>query len=103
MRLITTASSVSCGDVCYEADEAGVLDIAAEHIGLFAHQIAAGVLVVAPEETLRGSGGAEEQGSGGAEGEPDDAPSADPAAADDHTGWVATEPAARKPAKKKAK
>ena len=85
MRFTTTASSVSCGDVCYEADKSGVLDIAAEHIGLFAHQIAAGVLVVAPdviEDTTE------------ADGEP----------ADDQL--VAIDPAAAppaKPAKKKAK
>ena len=87
MRFTTTASSVSCGDVCYEADKAGVLDIAAEHLGLFAHQIAAGVLVVAP---------------GAPDPEPDPV---EPEVIEDTTeadGEPAAAPSA-KPAKKKAK
>ena len=85
MRFTTSASSISCGHVHYDVDATGVVDIEAEHLGLFVHQIAAGVLVVAPdviEDTTE------------ADGEP----------ADDQL--VAIDPAAAppaKPAKKKAK
>ncbi len=49
MRFMTTASGIACGDVHYEADEAGVMDIADGHVALFAHQIAAGVLTLSQE------------------------------------------------------
>ena len=57
MRFTTKASSVACGEVVYETDETGIINIAGEHLPLFAHQIAAGVLVHAPEAPLLASGG----------------------------------------------